>query len=1250
MANDEIGSQVAGRFVIQEKIGEGGMGSVYRAIQTSLDREVALKLLHAHNAFTSRARRRFAREARAIARLNHPHIAGVYDFGVDEHNESLWLAMEFIDGKSMTPMKREPIDIVRLLSLTDQILSALAAAHARGIIHRDLKPSNVLLTTNDEGIEVIKLVDFGLAATYQDELDLTNAPVDLGEEEEGADRVILGTPRYMAPEIFRRLPVDPRVDLYALGVMLYEILAGQPPYPGDDPRVVMKGHLKQPIPQLIARDQFPLPAEMEGGIYKLLAKDPNERFQNANDTRELFSAVIAQYSYAPWVVMGPGADAGNFRLADLSMAGVSMMGSRTVVPALSTEMSTSRFGPASAPVAPLVGRETERQSLEARLRRALQHNQGSLIFLEGEFGVGKSRLMDWVRVRVEEMGLMRCAQGSYAASTRGFHGLRTILEQLLQINDFPFGDRQDSIYRRLQQWSFSQDEIDVFVRLLLPEASNMRLVDVSPDGADATDQERAFAVVERVLRRLASEKPLLLIIENVHDADESSLAFLEHLAIGLHLSPAPLVVLASFRSEELEHNERLHQTLDRLIRFDSEDIMRIKLDRLSAEDARRLVLKLAPVDDMLAERIASRSEGNPLLVTQIFRYLQEGKKLVYDSGQWRLTPESQLESEIPIEVADMMRYRVGQVCRRATDPEAMRAILDRCAVLGQQFSYGLLTTMLALEGEHPWSGAVDEMLESLVRRGVLREVGHSGEDVLAFDHNIMRDVLLQDIKARRSQRALHSLAAQAKLKRWKGNTGDRALEIVEHFKQAKDTAGVYRYTLRAAQSSLNTGDLKGAMALFRQADELLSRISVTDAEQLTEGMGMNALEQSERIALEVAHLSRRLGEYEASRQAYRKLLTSNNMLIGLWSRWGLGCLAQRQGDFDEAVGWYEATRRETLRARQFKRDDVEENQALLVDAYCLFGLGHVKAERGDLEAAALALGEALERAQKNKETSLELQVLLVQMDVVWHRGEVDRAEVCRRRALMLADGFGDAELMALTHLAVAQLLCKMGRVRDALSRVEIAQESFEALGKRHSVAHCLLLRGQLYRLQRADKDAAKTFRQAHRFYDVFNDRRGLTECKYLLARLALGIRRYPDAQSLIRDALEGYRQMGDRTGEMWCRLMIGRLELALQKHDKATYTFDEVAGVFEGLGDKQALSVVLWLRALSLELSGAVGAREMIDAGLERWEVGHLIDGSLIFALEQLVELLRETRPVQAIEIDTMLETIRQVLGIWTDE
>ena len=1246
MSDYQQGSEIAGRFVISERIGEGGMGAVYKAVQTSLDREVALKVLHASNAFTAKARRRFAREARAIARLNHPHIAAVFDFGIDDDEQTLWLAMELVNGSGMTHLKYEDVDLVRMLSLTDQILSALSAAHARGIIHRDLKPSNILLTEDDEGREVIKLVDFGLAATQSGDFNLENAPMDLGDEESEADRAILGTPRYMAPEIFRRAPVDPRVDLYALGVVLFELLAGQPPYPGSEPREVMRGHLRHPIPQLEARDGVGLPAEFERCIYRLLAKDPEERYQTAAEVREVIAGVINEFSYVPWMTMGPRNNASSFQLAgNVSQLGfMSNLGGQTVAPA-SMMMGRSSLGPQAAMQAPLVGRLHERRVIEQHLRGALRGGDGSLILLEGEAGVGKSRLIEWVQVRVQEAGVMRVAQGAYSRALGGFAGIREILEQLLRGSEREREGLAAQVTSRLAEWGFGDDEIDLVLRLMRPS----RQEDVLEDAADRsmTDQERVFATVERVLRRAAAERPLLVTLEELHDAGELTIGFLEHLAVGLHLTPAPVVLIASMRSEELEQVPRLREALDRLVRFGSSNIVRLKLERLDEEEARELVRKLMPVGEELAGRLADRAAGNPLHITQILRFLQESGKLTYDDGLWRLGEGGGLSREIPDEIADMMRYRASQTCRQSSYPEAMRAVLERGAILGRRFDYALLHQMVCAEPAQPWLQDLDSVLEELVRMGILREVGHSGEDLLEFEHALMRDVLQQDLRSRRSQRQLHRLAAEAKIALWGDRLGERALEIAHHYQQAKLPRGVYTYTLKAARQALAACDLKTAMELFRKAEGLVASLEERpDSAEISEVEEAASMLRGDQVALEVAHLERRLGEYDSARKDYRKLLSSQAGEIALWARWGLGDLAMRQGDFDEAVSWFEAARREAMRALQFPSSDVREAVAGMVDAYCLYGLGNITFLRGDLGAAQMTLGEALEKAQSSREKLLETEVLRALAQVAWRRGEDDRAEIYERRGALLVERFGDVEELALSELTQAERLHQRGQPTEAAARAECALADFEELGKRHYVAHCLLLLGQIQWGRGQNKQAAQSYRKAHRFYEMFQDRRGLTECKYHLAALAFSIRRFSDTQSLVRDALEGYRAMGDRRGEARAWMLVGRLERELGKLERSERTFAEAARHLSEIGDLRLAIVANLLRALVLEEADEYETADAILGDVRGLiEEFSVLEESMAGALDGLSDALSARRPELALEFDAQAERIWHRLG-----
>lgn len=1250
MSNLSEGTIVAGRFVIAEPIGEGGMGAVYRALQTSLDREVALKVLHSEQAFTARARRRFGREARAVARLNHPHIASVFDFGTDHDDQTLWLAMELVHGQSLTVLKRDPLNVLRLVSLTDQILSALSAAHARGIIHRDLKPSNILLAHDNEGREVIKLVDFGLAATHSGDLDLDNAPGGLGDEESEvtAKPVIMGTPRYMAPELFRRMPAEPRVDLYALGVILYEIIAGIAPYPGDDPRQIMRGHLREPIPQLKPREGD-LPPLLERCIYTLLAKDPADRYESAAEVREVMQNVIGEYSYVPWMVTGPSlGDPNNMsHPGNMSAMGfLSNWGAQTMPPAMAMG-GGSRFGVNAPTQAPLIGRETERRHVEKYIRAAVGQGHGSILFLEGEAGVGKSRLLQWVRVRVEEAGVMKVASGDYSRTASGFHGVRAILEDILGTRNVSYGELPLLIEGQLKKWGFSDDEVDLCVRLMQP-GGDVAVFDVTGTGTVAdrrlSVQEHIFALIERILRQAAAQKPWLLILEDVQFASETTFSFLQHLAVGMHLDPLPLVILSTVRSEELDQVPEMRNALERLSRLGPENVARVYIKKLALEDATELVLKLAPLDETLAERIGRRASGNPLHVTQILRYLQESMKLLYENGQWKLAEGVDIDTELPDELAELMRYRLQKLAGRHDNPEPLLAILQRAAVLGQRFDYRLLRDVLAGEANKPWLSELDAALEIFVREGFLREVGKSGQDILEFDHVVMRDVILQDLEGRRGLLGLHKLAAEVKTTFYGKRSREFAMEIVDHYRRAREPAGVYAFTVKAARAALDKSDLKGAVRLYRDAKQLVDSSQVTTHIELPEDV--SEVLTGPEVALEVAHLERRLGEYEGAREHYRRLLSNDDPVVALWSRWGLGELAYRQGDFDESVGWYEAARREAqTETSQIKSRELRQT-LFIIDAFCLFGVGRIAHDRGHLTEAQATLNDALARAQKAQERVLEAQVLRHLTDVEWRLGDAKKAEVFFRRASILEESHGDQEVIATGLLLGAEFLREVGQSSRAEQQADQARHFFEELGKYHYAAHCLLTLGHIAWCRGEFKTAATHYRQAHRHYETFSDRRGIAHCNLHLAMLALSVQRLKETQTLIHEAMEGYRAMGDDRGLALGRIMLGRLEMAVNRISEAARSFRDAAQTLERLGDRRSAAGARAFEALAMETDGRFDEVEpLIEKQLLEISEGGLAEESIASAFDKLCGLINHRRPDLAMQLDQVAEETWRRLG-----
>ena len=270
-----LGTTLAGRFTVLARIGSGSMGSVYRARQAAVGRDVALKIVRRDRAYEPETKARFEREARAVSLLKSPHTVTAFDFGEAEDG-SWFLALEMLEGETLGErLRRERrLHWVDALRFASDALRSLAEAHAQGIIHRDLKPDNLFLArVHDPGgdREICKILDFGIAKWVTGE----DAPVDQLETLAGT---VFGTPRYMSPEQAQGAPLDARSDLYSLGVLLFQMLAGRAPFVDDDAVVVMAKHIKNAPPELEeAAPGIEIPLAIEAVVRRALEKQPENR-------------------------------------------------------------------------------------------------------------------------------------------------------------------------------------------------------------------------------------------------------------------------------------------------------------------------------------------------------------------------------------------------------------------------------------------------------------------------------------------------------------------------------------------------------------------------------------------------------------------------------------------------------------------------------------------------------------------------------------------------------------------------------------------------------------------------------------------------------------------------------------------------------------------------------------------------------------------------------------------------------------
>ncbi|MEX0658544.1 MAG: protein kinase [Egibacteraceae bacterium] len=263
---------LAERYELRGILGTGGMARVYEGYDRTLARRVAVKVLRDDIGGGRELRERMLREARAAASFHHPNAVAVFDTG--QEGRTPYIVMELVEGRTLADeiAHHGSLDAARTVTIAVQVLSALAAAHRRGLVHRDVKPANIMLPPGNGA----KLTDFGIAKGLEELSDLT------------VDGEVLGTPKYLSPEQVSGSPATPRSDVYAMGVVLYEMLAGQPPFTGDNAFAVARAHQEDAPPRLDRRVKG-LDASLVGVVNRCLEKDPSRRYADADDLLKALS-------------------------------------------------------------------------------------------------------------------------------------------------------------------------------------------------------------------------------------------------------------------------------------------------------------------------------------------------------------------------------------------------------------------------------------------------------------------------------------------------------------------------------------------------------------------------------------------------------------------------------------------------------------------------------------------------------------------------------------------------------------------------------------------------------------------------------------------------------------------------------------------------------------------------------------------------------------------------------------------------
>jgi serine/threonine protein kinase/tetratricopeptide (TPR) repeat protein len=1000
-------SIINGRYRLLDRIGAGGMGEVYRAadLLTVGGEPVAIKRLTTDTAnlrfasFDSKTvedrsaqQVALAHEFRTLAALRHPNIIRVRDYGFD--NGAPFLVMDLLDNAQSLHSAGRALNTAGRIDLIVQMLGALAYLHQRGIVHRDLKPENVLVVDG-----VVKLLDFGLAISRDAMPD--------------ADRVA-GTLAYMAPEVLSGGEPTPASDLYAVGVMAYELLTGQPPFPFDTVSAFIRQVLLEPP-----------------DISRLYALD----MPQTDDAPPSSAETDTEPDGAVWITISPIQASAPRPDAPLSLP--------EVVIRLLEKKPDARFPDARAAIqafcasiglpppqenqavregylqsAEFIGRERELDQLMAAFDQA-QSGTGSTWLIGGESGVGKSRLVDELRIRALVNGAV-VMRGQAVLGGVPFQLWRDPLRQL--------------IIRGGVEGKISAEQAALF-KPLLPDLDALWISatggDPLPPSPDLDDDERRGRGIRLAMETFAalagdSGVLLLLILEDIQWAEEGLVSLQVFSTIA---QERPLLIVATYRDDEMpDLPEKLPNA------------QHIRLERFSSRQIERLtdaMLGVGRVPPMLHDLLERETEGNAFFLVEVVRALAEEAGSLSELARRASLPGRVLAGG----VQQVIWRRLNRV------PEDGRDLLRLAAVAGRAVDPALLTAAAARYGIGTGGLSIEAWLSLCANVAVL-EVS---EGRWRFAHDKLREALLESLQpddlARLSRQAAETLEAitpdpGARLK--------LASVLARHWRAAGDAEREKVYIVEAAKQSFEA-------QTFIEAAELYARAALLRADDPPPSIAT--------IYLEWARSDFHIGEYERvkTNAAHAQVLfeAENDAFHVAEAMTLVGEAHMRSGEQDQA----EALFNETLRLRR-----VIQNEKYV--AFSLTNLGGVAFSRGDNAQARAYWEEALEimeRAGTPHDVSSALTNVAMLYDI---EGDSARAEPMFKRAVDIQRALKDRERLSHTLVNYAWLKLGQRNFDEADRLVEEALYLGRLIGDWLLVGFGLQLSGEIA-TQRGDLKAAR---------------------------------------------------------------------------------------------------------------------------------------------------------------------------------
>ena len=740
-------SSVISHYRVLSKLGAGGMGEVYLAQDTHLDRLVAIKFLPVDLTRDAARLRRFEQEARAVSALNHPNIVTIFEIG--EVSTGRFIVLEYVKGRTLREIIGSGQGLALLPAIGRQVANALAVAHDAGMVHRDIKPENIMV--RDDGY--VKVLDFGLARLATRDISSDSTADTAIQTRPG---MLIGTVAYMSPEQVKADAVGSASDVYSIGVVLYEMATGRKPFKSGSELAVMHqiAYDQPPAPTTLNPD---LPLALETLIVRMLDKNPQQR---------------------------PSA-------ADVAAA---LAAAEQPVPA-----AADGAAPSPRQSRRTVGRAAERGRLRAAFHSASAAH-GLIVCVTGETGLGKTTIVEDFLSELQQIDAASMfARGRCSERLAGAEAYLPLLEALESL-----GGANPSVAAAMKATAPSW-----YVQLAVSrDPSVERIMTESP----TVSQERMKRELAAFLHAVATERPLVLFFDDLHWADASTVDTLAYLAG--RLSDMRMLIVATYRPSEMLLNR--HPFLAVVLDMQARGVCQeLPLAFLTLDDVDQYLALEFPRHDFpnqFASLLFTKTEGNPLFMTDVVRYLRDRKVIGTVNGRWALVQSvPEIDTDLPATVRSLIQRKISQL------DDADRRLLLAGSTQGYAFDSAAVARALGMD-----AAEVEERLQSLERTHgfvTLLEEEELPDHTLTvryrFVHVLYQHALYGSLTPSRKA-ALSAGIAEALLAFHGEGSSHVASELAFLFETARDWRRASEYFLAAARNAARIFANQEAISLCRR--------------------------------------------------------------------------------------------------------------------------------------------------------------------------------------------------------------------------------------------------------------------------------------------------------------------------------------------------------------------------------------------------------------------------------------------------